>query len=261
MENTNREHRDELLVGLALNALATPDEEAEARRLVAEDPEAAAELRAYLETSAELARLASSQPPTGAKAAVFARIDALAEHTAARSQSEAAATGTAGAVREAEALPDGVLEWRPRRRLAPWLAAAAAVAIAIPAVGIAVSQHQRAVVAESTSSRIITLLSQPDASVTTQALSGSSGTVTVVAGPAGSEIITRGLPGAGEGHTYQLWTIQAGGQPVSVGLVGEGDAVTSAAHQPAGSTVAITVEPTGGSTQPTQDPLAAITLG
>jgi anti-sigma-K factor RskA len=265
MSATSNERRDELLVGLALNALDTPEEVAEARRLVETDASAAAELAGYRETVADLALLTSVTPPAGGLDDALRRIDALEAGSAAGSESLgtelAPSVPDGGPAEPTTELPDGVLAFRPRRRLAPWIAAAAAVAIAVPSIGIAVAQHQRAVVAEAGNARIMQLLSQPGAKLTSAALASGQGSLTVVSGASGSEIITRELPGTGADRTYQLWTIQAGGKPVSAGLVGGGDAIKSVGSQATGTVVAITLEPAGGSQQPTQKPIAAVTLG
>ena len=54
-----------------------------------------------------------------------------------------------------------------------------------------------------------------------------------------------------DGRTYQLWQIQ-GGAPVSLGVFGQ-DVLTAALPQ--GASVAVSVEPPGGSPQPTTTPL------
>ena len=56
------------------------------------------------------------------------------------------------------------------------------------------------------------------------------------------------------GYTYQLWQIQAG-QPVSLGVFGEAGLLTRPLE--AGATLAVSVEPTGGSVSPTTKPLFA----
>ncbi|WP_394161958.1 anti-sigma factor [Galactobacter valiniphilus] len=267
MSATSKERRDELLVGLALDALDTPEEVAEARRLLHEDPTAAAEVTRFREAAAELARLSAVPPPVGGLDDALRRIDALEESADASpgsaqpgSESAQPEAGTARA-EDPTAVPEGVLAFRPRRRLAPWIAAAAAIAIAVPSIGIAVAQHQRAAVAEAGTARIMELLSQPGAKLSSATLASGQGSLIVVSGGNGTDIITRELPDAGTDRTYQLWTIQAGGDPVSAGLVGGGDAVNSAGSQSAGTVVAITLEPAGGSQQPTQKPIAAVTLG
>ncbi|MBB5233629.1 anti-sigma factor [Deinococcus budaensis] len=60
--------------------------------------------------------------------------------------------------------------------------------------------------------------------------------------------LTRPLP---PGRTYQLWQLQ-GQTPVSLGTFGEGGLLVTL---PAGATVAVSVEPPGGSPQPTTQPL------
>lgn len=54
-----------------------------------------------------------------------------------------------------------------------------------------------------------------------------------------------------EGRTYQLWQIR-GGAPVSLGVFGQ-DVLT--ASLPQGASIAVSVEPPGGSPQPTTTPL------
>lgn len=56
------------------------------------------------------------------------------------------------------------------------------------------------------------------------------------------------------GRTYQLWQISAG-QPASLGVFGTGGLLTAAL--PAEVTLAVSVEPAGGSPQPTTQPLFA----
>lgn len=56
------------------------------------------------------------------------------------------------------------------------------------------------------------------------------------------------------GRTYQLWQIQAG-QPVSLGVFDQAGLLTSPLA--AGATLAVSVEPLGGSPQPTTKPLFA----
>ncbi|WP_288432624.1 anti-sigma factor [uncultured Deinococcus sp.] len=55
-----------------------------------------------------------------------------------------------------------------------------------------------------------------------------------------------------QGRTYQLWRIAPGGAPVSLGVFGR-DVLT--ASLPQGTSVAVSVEPPGGSPQPTTTPL------
>jgi anti-sigma-K factor RskA len=60
------------------------------------------------------------------------------------------------------------------------------------------------------------------------------------------------------GKTYQAWVIPPGGKPISAGLFSGGRTsvdLATVAHP--GDTVAVTVEPAGGSPQPTSPPISA----
>jgi hypothetical protein len=74
-------------------------------------------------------------------------------------------------------------------------------------------------------------------------------------------IVGHDVPSAGAGKTYQMWLQQPGQDMVSAGLMTQadtptvltGDAATAAA-------AAVSVEPAGGSPQPTSDPIAVFAL-
>jgi anti-sigma-K factor RskA len=61
------------------------------------------------------------------------------------------------------------------------------------------------------------------------------------------------------GKTYQAWVIPAtGGKPVSAGVFSSGRTTLDLTASPhPGDTVAVTVEPAGGSKQPTTQPVVA----
>ena len=84
------------------------------------------------------------------------------------------------------------------------------------------------------------------------------------AGDQSADISFQGLPALEANQTYQLWTIGPDSAPVSAGLLDrleDGTASTSISGSfEDGTTFAITVEPAGGSDQPTTDPLIATTL-
>lgn len=64
---------------------------------------------------------------------------------------------------------------------------------------------------------------------------------------------TSGLPRV-EGRAYQMWAIR-NGRATSVGVVEDLRAGKVMPMPPAGTTVALTIEPAGGSKQPTQEPI------
>ena len=68
-----------------------------------------------------------------------------------------------------------------------------------------------------------------------------------------------GLPDPGDDHVYQLWVID-GDEAASVGVLADDDGTVRqlADDFTEGSALAITVEPSGGSTQPTTTPLVVL---
>jgi anti-sigma-K factor RskA len=67
---------------------------------------------------------------------------------------------------------------------------------------------------------------------------------------------------AGAGRDYQLWLIPAGQAPVPLGLIRNGDLAVPVAALPGGTTLAVSLEPAGGSPtgQPTGPVLAAAVI-
>ena len=65
-------------------------------------------------------------------------------------------------------------------------------------------------------------------------------------------------PGAGQGNDYQLWLIPAGQAPVPLGLIREADLTIELASLPAGTTLAVSLEPAGGS--PTGQPTGPVLI-
>ncbi len=63
------------------------------------------------------------------------------------------------------------------------------------------------------------------------------------------------LPALPEGRSYQLWAI-TGATPVSAGVLGRDPSVVAFTVDAPTSAIAISVEPTAGSTQPTTTPIA-----
>lgn len=69
--------------------------------------------------------------------------------------------------------------------------------------------------------------------------------------------VTRSAGDAAEaGRDYELWIIPAGQKPISLGVVGAGEHAVELAALPAGSTLAVTLEPQGGS--PSGDPTGPV---
>jgi anti-sigma-K factor RskA len=161
------------------------------------------------------------------------------------------------------------------RRRAPsrWLlTAAASVVVAAAAAGttVYVVQDQRvrderaiAEAAKSSEARVPEILAAPDVQVRETTMTGG-GRVTVASSrlrDAGVVVMAADAAPTG-GQVYQLWTIRPGSNPKSEGALRVGQSVTLSVVDglPGASDVAVTVEPAGGSLQPTTTPVAQVPL-
>ncbi|CAQ00686.1 putative membrane protein [Clavibacter sepedonicus] len=90
---------------------------------------------------------------------------------------------------------------------------------------------------------------------------GGTATVYFSASEAKTAVVLNDASPLPEGRVLQMWYVGASG-PVSAGVMpeedGAGHAVLEGSYTP-GDTVAITVEPDGGSEQPTTEPIVAVT--
>jgi anti-sigma-K factor RskA len=68
---------------------------------------------------------------------------------------------------------------------------------------------------------------------------------------------TKALPRLSEKQVYQIWAIHDE-TPVSAGLLEDTDDGAAMAMPSAGTQVAITIEPAGGSQRPTSEPIIAV---
>ncbi len=218
------ENLHELAAGYALDAL-DDDEQAVFEQHLADCKQCAADVLAFRETAALLA-YAEEGPELPA---------ALRERVLEEARRE---------------LPhQSVVVLRPRRALRlTGIAAAAAVAAAI-GLGVWATSLSSSLDAERSA---VAILANEDS----QRLSlGQYGQV--VRAPDGDAVmIVRNLDEAPSGKTYEAWVIGAGG-PVKAGLFKGGDQEIVLLEEPvdAGAIVAVTLEPEGGSDQPTTDVL------
>jgi anti-sigma-K factor RskA len=150
-------------------------------------------------------------------------------------------------------------------RSVPKLALAAALAAAASLGGIAVWQHQVAQDAQEQAQQsrqqaaeLARVLAAPDAKVRSAPLpDGGSGSVVVSRSVNRAAFVASGLPAAPSGKTYQLWYAD-GGTMRPAGLLdggGDGTTVLMDGRLDGATAMGVTVEPDGGSPQPTSDPV------
>lgn len=258
--DVDRDRTDELLVGLALDALDSAQDVREAEALAASDPDAAAALRRYREVAAQLAAVHETAPPPEVKEAVMRRL---------------AGDGAGGPdAPAAPVTPVTRLDGYRRSRRTAWVmtaVAAVSLAVAVPSLTVAISQHNTSVQAEDTTREITRMLTSPGASVTSERVGdGEEGSVAVVAAGGEMTVIARDLPGVADDRVYQLWALDDAGEPTSAGLFDGSDGVISVGGdgESDGRTdgtgpaaMAVTEEPAGGSPAPTSDPVVVLALG
>ncbi|WP_329016304.1 anti-sigma factor [Streptomyces sp. NBC_00690] len=169
-------------------------------------------------------------------------------------------------------VPPGPGRSRPvrggRGRALSRFALAACVAAAVGLGGTTVWQHQQAEDArqaaqraEQRSADLAAVLAAPDAKVSTGALpGGGSGTVVVARSLNQAAFFTTNMPEPPAGKVYQLW-FNDDGTMRSAGLMDSAasdNAVLMKGPVDGASGMGLTVEPSGGSAEPTSAPLAVM---
>lgn len=216
--------------------------------LGATTPEEAAE---FTETAAEIGLSAVPvQPPSAIRAELMAKIATTPQLPSIEAETAA-----------------GPVERRARtrwfRRPATVITSAAAAVVLIIAgtlVGVGISEHRFAPAQPATS--VSQIVAAADAQhATTKIATGGVARLVWSVDLRKSAITVSGLEGAPSGKTYELWYLR-GKQAVPAGTmnVSPHGATTRIldGKMDAGDTVAVTVEPRGGSKQPTTLPILAI---
>ncbi|GEA87684.1 anti-sigma factor [Cellulomonas cellasea] len=147
---------------------------------------------------------------------------------------------------------------RPRRSTA-WLAVAATAlgAAAVPSV-FAWQQNQEARRASEQARVLAELLAEPGTEVVRADVEGG-GTAVGVLGADQALFTATGLDDPGAGKEYQLWIIRDGVPLPDVVMPDESGALRGLAEDfTPGDALAVTVEPAGGSQEPTTDPVVVL---
>jgi len=178
------------------------------------------------------------------------------------------ATGSPGPVAE----PPGVAEdelaaarSRRGRRTSPWLAGAAAalVLVAVGSTYRAVTLDRQLSSVTTTAAKVSSVLTAPDATTVTAPVSTGGRAAVVVSDSLGQAVlVTDGLAPAPAGRTYQVWYLGADGSAAPAGFVPSTTtgALLLTGDPSSASAVGVTVEPAGGSPQPTTTPVLAVSI-
>ena len=233
----------------ALDALEAGSERDRFTRHLSRCQSCAAEVEGFREVATAMAFAAAAEPPAELRGRVLA-----------------------AAARTRQLPPEVSTHARPRRSRTgvpwvPWLSGVVATASIVVAVLFGFAQaHTRDELnqVKAENQAISLLLSAPQAKLLTHEVThGGVATVVLAADRHELAVVTTGLPALPSGKVYQLWLI---GKPttVSAGLLpaaknGQTPAVL-ATGVVKGDTLGLTVEPAGGSAQPTTTPILALPL-
>lgn len=237
-----------LLGAWALDAVSD-DERAAVDALLARDPNAAREAHELLAVAAELAAATARPVPARVRDATLAVVATTAQVTAPGTVT-GAATGAAD-------LAAARVRRRTRVRTAA-VAAVAALVLAVP-VGVAWRQADRATVAEERLAKVEQMLAAPDARLMAADVAGGGRAVAVVTDD--SALVTAsGVSDPGADRVYQLWLLRDGvALPSATSATSAGGFDVATTEFRPGDALAVTVEPAGGSTAPTSDPVVVLT--
>ncbi len=211
-------------------------EAARMREMLRTSPEASAEVRSFIETAALLGSAEAVEPPAAMRAAVLA------------------------AVRETRQVPPVTVPAAHARRAARsarWLSVAAAGLLVLTlGTGVAAWQFREDAGAASAANQAMTeVLADPDRQVLDADFAGGRATMIV----SGDRVVVLGteVEAPPEGKGYQLWLLD-GETPIPSDMLsatGDGGYWADTTGYEAGQALAVTVEPEGGSQQPSSDPL------
>jgi anti-sigma-K factor RskA len=243
-------HELHLLTGsYALDALSD-DEQADFEKHLARCPSCTEEVRGLRETAARLAMATAVTPPPEMRTRVLAAVPQIRQlpPTGRSRPARGDRTGT----RRLSAARAGVT--------AGILALAAAVAFLLVTQ---VSTSRQLQQAQASNRAIAAVLAAPDARIESVPAS-VGGTVNAVMSARDREAVvtTADIPSLPETRVYQLWVITASGAAKSAGLLavtssGSAAPVLASGVKP-GDQLGITVEPAGGTAQPTTTPVVLV---
>ncbi len=150
---------------------------------------------------------------------------------------------------------------RPRWQV--WTAGAAAAACLVVAAVFgaqAFSAQRETRQAQEQLDLMLSVLSAPDAEIATGALGDSRATAVVSQSQGKVAFMVRGMPPLPEDRSYQVWSIGPTGMH-SVGVFATGaDPAPVLGALADGTRIGITIEPKGGSTTPSTDPVMELDL-
>ena len=211
------------------------------------------------ETATRLAVAVAAPPPPGMKAAVLTAAAQTRQHPPVVDADARGGGGAAASPAPARRRPVA----RRFRLAVPVAAVAAAAAIALGVtVGVQQSRLDRV---EAQQHQVTAVLSAPDARIVSGRTALGGHTTMVVSASLDKMVFTAaGLPALAHARVYELWLLTPAGGAIANGLLpaarGGATAPVISSGPPRGDQVAVTVEPAGGSKQPTSTPIVVLSV-
>lgn len=273
MSDERHEELHELAALFALDALE-PEDRARFEEHLATCPRCQEEVDSFRETTSHLVE-DDVPPPPALRESVLSQIEAIDQEPAVPvhdqdPSAQAPHQEPGGPVRDQEAAAPAaddhdasVTSLRPRRRRGRTISGLAVAAVAASAFTFALVERpwnaddpplgpEQQVIAAQDAERF-----ESDA---------GQGAVAVIYSPSRGQAVleSTGLEQPADGHAYQVWYLHGDADPVSAGMLLDDDSAqdpTLLDGDPQGATgVALSVEPEGGSEQPTTEPIHLIEL-
>ncbi|RZU11722.1 anti-sigma factor domain-containing protein [Streptomyces sp. BK239] len=259
-----RDDPHSLAAPYALDALE-PDERRRFEKHLKTCDRCTAEVRELAEDAVRLAWSAAAPPPLAMRDRVLAAVRTTPQDPAPAAVREQRLPGQLPPhVWGTQPLPPRTRAPRARRPVFAPFAAVTAVAAVAAATFFAfeANRAQDQLTAERTQARDIAhVLAAPDAR-TNSGKDSRGGAIAVVASASTGEAIVT-LSGYGSlptGQVHQLWVMRPHAQPRSLGLFKGDTPLVATGLDPSSASLAVTVEPDGGSPQPTTQPVVQLTL-
>ncbi|MCW7943017.1 anti-sigma-K factor RskA [Streptomyces hygroscopicus] len=247
----------------ALDALE-PDERRRFEKHLKGCDRCAGEVRALSEDAVRLAWSTTALAPPGLRDRVLTAVRTMPQDPSpAQDAPRARAPHLPPHVWGAAPPPPRARAPRMRPLFAPFATATAAAALVVAALFAVQATHtQDRLAAERAQAREIAhVLAAPDARATSDRDADGRGIGVVASASEGRAVVTlSGLGALPSGRVHQLWLMRPNVQPRSLGLFsGDAPLVASGLGKSATS-LAVTVEPDGGSAQPTGQPVVQLAL-
>jgi len=224
-----------LLAPYALDAL-DPHERARFEAHLDECADCRGELGGFLATAARIGEAESHEPPADLRERLL---------------------GAVSSIPQERPVVTALAQRRGLRRALPRMAAAAALVVGIVGVGGYVVERGEANDERQQNVAITSVLAAPDASTTSQSFEGGGNLRLISSATQDAAIVVANdLPALKDDKVYQVWMIK-GSAPSSQGTF-ETSGTMVMKDMADADQLAITVEPAGGSKQPTTTPIVTV---